>query len=339
MRRVGIKDVAREAGVSINTVSRALNDKPDIRSETKEKVLEAAVRLGYRPNRLAKGLRSNKSGTIGVIVTDVANPFFGALVKGVERAARDHDYSIILQDTDEDYEQEEEAIQVMLAEQVDGLLITPVQTRKQTIEKLAKVDFPFVLLSRYFDDLETDYVVPDDFQGGFVATEHLLQQGHTKIAIVNGPLHISSAKERFQGSVEAFKHYGITLDQALVRTGALTVEEGYSLTHSLLKRQPRPTAIVAYSDFVAFGIMRAIHEAGLSIPEDVAVVGFDDVEFASCLNVPLTTVKSPTEKLSRQAIEILAARTSGRNPQANQGIKLAVELIARESTSRKIRTN
>lgn len=336
MKRVTIKDIANVTGFSINTVSRALNSKPEIRTETKEKILETATRLGYRPNRLAKGLRLNKTATIGVIVTDVANPFFGALVKGVARAARDLGYSIILQDTDEAYAGEEEAIQVMLSEQVDGLLITPVQSRKETIEKLAAARFPFVLLGRYFDDLETAYVVPNDYQGGFLATEHLLEQGHTQIAMVNGPLHISSARERFQGFKDALNRYGVPLDKSLVKTGALTVDAGRSLARSFFKRESPPTAIVSYSDFVAFGVMQTIREVGFSIPDDVAIVGYDDVQLASCLKVPLTTIRTPKEKMGRQAMQVLARRLRGdQDAQVPQQQKLDVELVVRESTQKK----
>jgi LacI family transcriptional regulator len=340
VKRVTIKDIANVTGFSINTVSRALNSKPEIRTETKEKILETATRLGYRPNRLAQGLRLNKTATIGVIVTDVANPFFSALVKGVAKAARDLGYSIILQDTDEDYAGEEEAIQVMLSEQVDGLLITPVQNRKETIEKLAAARFPFVLLGRYFDDLETAYVVPNDYQGGFLATEHLLEQGHTRIAMVNGPLHISSARERFQGFSDALAQFTLPIERSLVVTGALTVEDGLDLSRPILKQAPRPSAIVCYSDFVAFGVMQAIREIGLSIPDDIAVIGFDDVRMASCLQVPLTTIRSPKEELGRQAMQVLARRLRGdQDAPVVQQQKLDVELVVRGSTQKRMNVN
>ena len=158
MNHVTMRDVAREAGVSVNTVSRALSGKPDVSPDTRARVLKVAERLGYRPNRLARGLRSNKTFTIGVIVTDIANPFFAELVKGVEEAARQNGYSIILEDTGEDPEKEARAIQVMLAERVDGLLLTPVQSKKEVVEKVLKSKVPLVLMGRYFSDLEAPYV-------------------------------------------------------------------------------------------------------------------------------------------------------------------------------------
>jgi LacI family transcriptional regulator len=333
--RVTLKDIAIDTGFSINTVSRALNGKAEVHAATKEKILAAASRLGYRANRLAKGLRSNKTGTIGVIVTDVANPFFSALVKGIAKAARELDYSIILQDSDEKYAGEQEAIHVLLAEQVDGILITPVQSDKETIASLSQARFPFVLVGRYFQDLDTNYVVPDDYRGGLLATEHLLSQGYTRIAMVNGPLHISSARERFQGYADAQARHGIAIDRSLVVTGALTVEEGFDLARSILKHAPPPSAIVTYSDFVAFGVMQAVREVGLSIPEDIAVVGFDDVWMASCLQVPLTTIRSPKEELGRQAMLLLVQKL--RNDQTiseTDKLKLDVHLVVRESTQK-----
>lgn len=333
MKRVTLRDIAELTGFSINTVSRALNNKEEVHTQTRVKILAAAHKLGYRPNRLAKGLRSNKTGTIGVVVTDVANPFFSALVKGIARAARDLDYSIILQDSDEDYAGEEEAIQVLLAEQVDGILITPVQSQQQTIQRLAESLFPFVLVGRYFEELDTNYVIPDDYQGGFMATEHLIQMGYRRIAMVNGPLHISSSRERFQGFSDALKKHDVPLDDSLVVNGALTEEEGITLSRSILNDGNRPSAIVCYSDFVAFGVMKAIREIGLSIPDDIAVVGFDDVRMSSCLEVPLTTIRSPKEELGRQAMQLLVDKLNNDHaPSKTEKRVLDVALVPRESS-------
>jgi LacI family transcriptional regulator len=329
---VTLKEIARISGFSINTVSRALNNKDEVKADTREKILAVANKLGYIPNRLARGLRSNKTQTIGVIVADIANPFFAAVVKGVEKAARQRHYSIILTDSDETYEKEEESIQIMLNEQVDGLLISPVQTKKETIIGLKESGFPFVLLGRHFDDLETDYVVTDDVQGGFLATEHLIKQRHSRIALINGPLHVSSAKERFQGYKKALGRYGIELESSLISSGAITTEDGYKVAKSLLKQENPPTAVFAYSDFVAFGVMTAIRENGLRIPEDISIVGYDDVEFSSSLEVPLTTVRISKMELGRKAVKVLNERINNGAAEKTRGVKLVVELMIRRST-------
>jgi LacI family transcriptional regulator len=323
-----MRDVAKTAGCSINTVSRALNGKSEVSSETKTRILEVAARLRYKPDRLARGLRSSKTGTIGVIVGDIGNPYFSMVVKGIVKTARAHDYNIVLQGTDEDYDREREAIQVILSERVDGVIIAPTQKGTETIVELGKSEVPFVLVSRYFTDLGTDYVIMDDLQGGFLAAEHLIKQGHRHIAMVNGPLHISSARERFEGYKKALSERGIEFDASRVVSGALTIETGYRLAARLLKRSA-PSAIFAFSDFVAFGVLRAIRERGLRVPEDVAVVGFDDILFASCLETPLTTVSGSRRKLGSRAAELLIRKLAKEGPTKPTRIRLPVQLAVR----------
>ncbi|MBS3765502.1 LacI family DNA-binding transcriptional regulator, partial [Candidatus Bipolaricaulota bacterium] len=246
MDRVTMEDIAERAGVSINTVSRALNDKPDINDQTKEEILQLADELNYQPNRFAQGLRSSKTSTLGVIVADIMNPFFSALLKGVEKAAREEGYSIIVQDTDEKYENEQSAIQTTLSEQVDGLLITPVQTNQGTIIDIKQSELPFVLLGRHFEDLDTHYVVTDDVQGARTATEHLIERGHERIAIVNGPDHISSSRERLRGYRKAMNEYDLSTPERLILEGNVTMADGYETGKQLISASNRPTAVLCY---------------------------------------------------------------------------------------------
>lgn len=305
MNHVTMEDIAERTGVSINTVSRALNDKPDINEETKKEILRVADELDYQPNRFAQGLRSSKTYTLGVIVADIQNPFFSALLKGVEKAARKEGYSIIVQDTDENYENEKTAIKTALAEQVDGLLISPVQTNDQTIIELEQSELPFVLLGRHFDKLNTPYVVTDDVHGASAAVDHLVDRGHERIALINGPAYISSSKERFKGYRRAMKDHDISIPDAFVLENNVTIENGYKTARELLSRPERPTAVLCYSDFVALGVLKAARNEGLKIPEDLAVVGYDDIFFSTCLETPLTTVRIPKRELGNKAFEIL----------------------------------
>ncbi len=332
-RWVTQRDLARAVGVSINTVSRALNGKPDIHPATKERILAAAERLGYRPNKLARGLRANKTGTIGVIVTDIANPYFSTLVKEIVKTAWPCGYSVVLQGTDEDYSKEREAVRLALAEQVEGVLLAPTQRGTETVDELKASGIPFVLMSRYFADVETDYVIMDDLRGGFLACQYLIQQGHSRIAVVNGPLHISSAVERYEGHKRGLAAYGVQLDESLVVPGALTMDDGYRAAQRLLRRKA-PTAIFAFSDFVAFGVLRALRERGIRVPADVAVVGFDDIPFASCLETPLTTVGGSKETLGREATTLLINRLGGEKEQRTEQIRLPVRLLVRRQGRR-----
>ena len=328
-----MRDVARAAGVSVNTVSRALAGKPDVSPETRARVLEVAERLGYRPNKLAQGLRSNKTFTIGVIVTDIANPFFAELVKGVEEAARQNGYSIILEDTSESPEQEARAIEVMLSQRVDGLLLTPVQSQVEVVKEVLKSKIPLVLMGRYFPDLEAPYVVSDDFQGAILATEHLIELGHRDIAHVAGPLHISSAQDRLSGYRQALQEHGIPAREGFVLAGAVTLRDGYEAGRELLKLDPLPTAVFAYSDLVAIGLMQALMEEEVEIPGDVSLVGYDGIEFSAYTKVPLTTVRIPKRTLGQQAVEMLLKILRDGYLPDKCGQKLQVELVVRSSTS------
>jgi len=331
MSHVTLRDIAKEAGVSTTTISRALNNKPDVSSKTKDKIIKIAKNLGYTPNLLAKSLRSKKSKTIGVVLADISNPFFSAVAKGVENAARKKSYSIILCNTDEEYEKEEEALQVLVEKRVDGLLITPVQKEYKDILRIKEQKIPLVLVGRHFDTIGTNSVVSDDSLGGFLATEYLIKKGHRKILYISGPLHISSASERLNGYKEALKKYKISFKKKLVRGYTAKMDEAYMLMEKLLKEKLDFTAIFTFSDFLAFGIMRALHEEKLKIPDDVAVVGYDDIEFSSILEIPLTTVHMPKYRLGMEGTNMLIDEIEGKNSGKPQKLVIKPELIVRES--------
>jgi len=300
-----MKDVAEAVGVSVNTVSRALNDKPDINDETKRKILEVAEKLNYHPNRLAQGLRRQKSGVIGVIVADIGNPYFSTLVKGLEEAATEKDYSIILQDTDENYENEVEAIDTMIEERVDGIVLSPVQTEKGTIRRLQEHNIPFVLVARRFRDIETDYVISDEVNGAFQATKYLIEKGHDKIAFINGPVHNSSAIDRLKGFREAYSQKGIEPDEQLITHGAVSTDDGRHYFDILVRKDRDFSAIFNFSDYVALGVLNAARARNINVPEDLEVVGYDDIEFTRCLSIPLSSVKVPKREMGRKALDIL----------------------------------
>ncbi len=300
-----MKDVADAVGVSVNTVSRALNDKPDINEETKREILEVAEKLHYHPNRLAQGLRRQKSGIIGVIVADIANPYFSTLVKGLEEAATKKDYSLILQDTDERYEKEVEAVETMIKERVDGVVLSPVQTESGTIETLQEHNIPFVLVARRFSDKETDYVISDEVNGAFHAINYLLEKGHERIAFINGPVHNSSAIDRLKGFREAFSRKGREPDEELITHGAVSTEDGMDYFDSLMDQEMDFTAVFTFSDYVALGVLRSARSRNIDIPENLEVVGYDDIEITRCLSIPLSSVKVPKRKMGRKAFDIL----------------------------------
>jgi LacI family transcriptional regulator len=325
-----LKDIGKEVGVSATTVSRALNNKPDISYQVKQKIKEVAERLGYSPNALARSLKAKKTSSIGVLIADIADPFFAPIVKGIENTARQMGYSIILCDTGGEYEQEKLALQMMLEKRVDGLLITPSQTEYGDILELKRKKVPFVLLGRHFDLVESDYVITDEIKGAFSATDYLVKKGHKKILFINGPDYISSAKERLVGYKRALQEHAILFDKSLVREDALKMEDGYRIMKQILSSGTKFTAVFAYCDFVVLGIMQALEEAKLKIPEDIAIVGYDDVAFARFLQVPLTTVHIPKYELGKEAMKLLKKKIEG-EIQEPQAVILETKLVIRKS--------
>lgn len=330
MSHVTLKDIGKEVGVSATTVSRALNNKPDISYQVKQKIKEVAQRLGYSPNALARSLKAKKTSSIGVLIADIADPFFAPIVKGIENTARQMGYSIILCDTGEEYEQEKLALQMMLEKRVDGLLITPCQTEYGDILELERKKVPFVLLGRHFDVVESDYVITDEIEGAFLATDYLIKKGHKKILFINGPNYISSAKERLVGYKRALQEHAILFDKSLVKEGALKMEDGYRIMKEILSVGTKFTAVFAYCDFVVLGIMQALEEAKLKIPENIAIVGYDDVVFAGFLQVPLTTVHIPKYELGKEAMKLLKKKIEG-EIQEPQVVILEAKLVIRKS--------
>jgi LacI family transcriptional regulator len=333
-KKVTIEDIAEEVGYSANTVSRALNDKSEIREDTKEKILETAEAMGYRPSRVAQRMRSKQTGILGVVVANNANPFFSTVVKGIESAASDRGYNIILKDSDEDPHKEEEAIEIMLTEQVDGLLVSPVNSEKSDISEVAG-GLPFVAFARHFEDLNADFVLIDDIKGGYLATSHLIENGYQKVALLNGPINELSAQERLKGYRKALKEAGREPDPDLIHDGILTMEQGYKAGKEILNSSNRPDAVHTFSDFVALGFMKAVKEKSLSIPGDIGVVGFDDVDFCSYSSVPLSTVRVPIKRIGEEAVKILLNRiqSEGRDDESEVSeVRLEPELITRKSS-------
>jgi LacI family transcriptional regulator len=299
MKYITLKMVAERAGVSANTVSRAINNKSDINEETKKKVLKIAQELGYVRNATAVALRTRKTRTLGVVIADNRNPFYAEVLNGIEEAAREKNYHIILANTQRDYKKEEEAINLLLAKRVDGLLITPVQDRDDDIRNL-------------------------------LATEYLIKKGHKRIALIDGFLYKSPAKGRLEGYKKALNKYRIPLDEPLISVGDINIEDGYERTKQMLEKNLDFTAIFAYNDMMAFGAMQAIKEKGLRIPEDIGLVGYDDIPFSSLISPSLTTIRLKKQDLGVESVKLLFSRINGSRKKIKK-IMLDVELIVRET--------
>jgi LacI family transcriptional regulator len=330
MKYITLRIVAQKAGVSVNTASRAINNKPDINIETKKLVLKIAKELGYIRNAAAVALRTKKTGTVGVVIEDNRNPFYAEVLNGMEVAAREKNYHIIFANTQRDYKKEEEAINLLLAKRVDGLLIAPVQDRDDDIKNLIEANIPFVIVGRDFENIELDAVYNDEVKGGFLATEYLIKKGHKRIALIDGFLYKSPAKGRLEGYKKALKKYGISMDDTLVSVGDIDVKNGYERTKQLFEKELDFTAIFAYNDMMAFGAMQAIREKGLRIPEDIGLVGYDDIPFCSLMNPALTTIRLKKQELGIESVKLLLSHING-NRKKPKKIMLDVDIIARKT--------
>ena len=330
--RTTIRDIAKAANVSINTVSRALNNKGDVKKETQERILAIAEELDYVPNLLARGLLHDRTLTIGVVVTDNSNPFYARVLRGAGDCARQAGYSIILCNSDEDPDRESETLRTLKAKRVDGIIITPASTRGRFLESLSRHQVPFVLLNRSTDDANVDYVKTDNVRGAELAVDRLIETGRRRICYLGGPERISSAVERREGCTRAVRAAGLPEDALTVVETELHMEDGYDQMRRILRDETRPDGVFAYSDIVAIGAMRAIREAGLKIPDDIAVIGYDDIEIASYLEVRLTTIRQKRYELGYKSCELLLARISeAADEQMRQHVVFTPELIIRDS--------
>jgi LacI family transcriptional regulator len=281
-----IHDVARRAGVGSMTVSRVINNSGYISPKTRERVEKAIAELGYMPNTVARSLRSRRTNTVALMVTDITNPFFTTLARGVEDAANQAGYTVIFCNTDESQAKEEQYLQVLLQKQVDGLLIVPAQSQAKAIRQIQKHGTPVVVLDRWIPEAEVDTVRCNSLDGAYQLTRYLLSLGHTQIAILSGAVGTSTADDRVTGYRQALAEAKIEMDEQYILRGEFTQESGYRMTKQAVNLPLRPTALIAANNFITIGAMKALQEMGLDVPEAIALAGFDDLPPAM-VNFPI----------------------------------------------------
>jgi LacI family transcriptional regulator len=330
--RVTIKDVARQSGVSSMTVSRVINGGDRVSPATRQRVEEAIAELGYVPSRLARGLIRQRTGTLALIVPDVANPFFTLVVRGVEDVARRAEYRVILCDTRADLELEREVIEEMLAHRVEGIAIAPVSDRSRThLRRLAKFGVPFVLIDRTVAGVDSDVIVGDNARGARRLVDHLVALGHRRIGFIVESDDVSTARDRRHGYEAALEAAGLPLDPALIVRATADPEGGVEGMRRLLALHERPTAVFTVNNLVAVGAIEGVRAAGLDVPEDVALVCFDDIEYASRLYPFLTVMAQPAETLGSLGTQLLLERIRGRARDQSRVVVLPAQFIVRKS--------
>jgi LacI family transcriptional regulator len=335
-----IKDIAKELNVSLSTVSRALKNYPGISEETKRRVKEIAERLHYRPNAVALSLRQSKSFTIGVIIPEVVHFFFSTVISGIEEIAYANGYNVILCQTNEKYEREKSILDTMLANQVDGLLVSfsKETTNFEHFTKLLELELPIVFFDRIPAIEQAVHVTVNDFQGAYKAVTHLLNQGYRKIAHIAGPENLTITKQRKAGYLQALQDFSPANTYSLiVECPSANEEESFKLVMDLFQGiEEKPDAIFAHHDLAAAGALMAIKSLGLKIPEDVGLVGYSNWQFSSMIDPPLSTVSQPGFAIGEQATQILLSMIDKKDKLNSEErcVVLDTELIVRKSSSR-----
>jgi LacI family transcriptional regulator len=333
--RATLRDVARLADVHPGTASRALNEQTRslVNEETARRVLEAAERLGYRPNPIARGLKTNRSYTIGVLIPDLTNPLFPPILRGIEDRLEEDGYTPLMANTDNDPERERIDWQTMRARQVDGIVAATARRDHRLLDEMAGSEVPLVLVNRRSEDERVPAATADDRKGIHLAVEHLVALGHDRIAHVAGPLELSTGRDRHDGFHEAMRAAGLEPDPALVVVSrAFTEAEGAEACRELLGREDHPTAIVAGNDLIALGCYDVFAERGIDCPGQISVTGFNDMPFADRFNPPLTTIRIPHYEIGAAAAELMLGLLQGREAGDRQ-VRLPPELVPRASTA------
>ncbi|HEV8635723.1 MAG TPA: LacI family DNA-binding transcriptional regulator [Chloroflexota bacterium] len=332
-----LRDLATQAGVHPSTVSRVLNGDPSVRvsEETRAKLLRLAAATGYRPNRLARSLKMQRTRIVGMLVPDVTNPFFAVLLRAVEDAASEAGYNVILCNTDDSPARLETHLRVLSEGHVDGLLLATAHRRDPAVESLRRRRLPYVLVNRRRDDPDDSSVVPDDRLGAQLAVEHLVALGHRRIAHIAAAPDISTSALRLEGFRVALAAHGRPAVPELVVEGALTEAGGERAMRRLLALPPGrcPTAVFAVNDLAALGAIAAAQDAGRRVPEDVSVVGYNDLPSLGRARPPLTSVRVPLYEMGRRAVHLLIGMLGRVGAAEPAHVVLPVELVVRASTA------
>ena len=329
---VTIKDVAKKAGVSPATASRVAGNYGYVSQEKRRKVLEAIAQLGYKPDRIAQSMVTKTTRTVGFVVTDIQNPFFAQLARGVEDAIWEHGYALFLANTDENLERENAILTALQEKRVDGLVLVPASSRYSSARNaLINQGIPIILLDRASDGLETDTILVDNRQGAYTAVSHLIELGHRRIGMIVDNLDITTNEERIAGYRSALVDHNLTVEENLIKSCQFSQQSAYTLALEMLRRPDRPSALFTAYNLISIGTLIAIHDSGLRIPEDISIVGFDDVEWNQVISPKLTATAQPVYEMGKVAGERLIARLKGdKSPPLE--IRLKTRFIVRDSS-------
>ena len=326
-----IRDVAAHAGVSTTTVSHVVNGTRRVDAATAARVEAAIDELGYRPNALARSMRRGRTHTVGIVLPDISNPFFGDLARSLEDHMYEAGYSAIICNSDGDGAKESAYLEVLLSKKVDGLLLVAARQPSEHLRHLIEAGPPTVVVDRELDDLPVSQVLVDNHRGGYLAGRHLLELGHRDIAVIAGPSTMGTSAQRLEGFRHAIDEAGVRITPRRISRGDFRAASGRAAMEGWLRRSAPPTAVFAENDLMAVGVLSAAHAADIAVPEDVSVVGFDGIAFGADVTPPLTTVAQSTNDVAATAVELLFERLrDGQAPPRR--VELPVALLVRGSS-------
>jgi len=333
-----IHDIAKALNISASTVSRALKDNPLISEATREKIKKAAAEMGYRPNILAANFRTRRTNTIGVIVPLINRHFFSSVISGIEDVAYRQGFAVTISQSNDNFEKESKIAHTLFTNRVDGLILSiGMQTRNFDHLKLfSDRRIPLVFFDRVVDQIQAHKIVVDDFEGGFKATKHLIEQGRKRIAMIGGPLNLKIYENRQKGYLMALKEAGLETNESLIIHNSLTREDGICAIKELLQNTPLPDAIFCANDTTALSAILHLKEVGVQVPEAIAIVGFSNEPFSEVVTPSISTIKQPGFEMGQKAAELLIKQINQKEgPIKFETIKMPTELIVRESSVKK----
>lgn len=327
---ITIKDVARELGVSYSSISRALNGKEGVSEATRSSIVAAAKRMGYQPNELARGLVNRISRTVGVIIPDINNPFFGEIVTGIIRSAKENDYDIFLCISDWDSTNEKEYLNTLRKKRVDGIILKP--AGNENFENYEDIKIPLMIIENHEDNKGHGSVEVDNERGGYLAAKHLLDCGYKKLGFILGSEDRFACRKRLKGAEKALRDYGLILDQNRVIEGSFSIEGGRRTAKALMEKNPDIDAIFGMNDLIALGVLQYLSEEQIAVPEEVGVIGFDNISYADLPQIELTTINQPKNELGKLLFENILREIQDKDEHESIKIVIQPELKVRKTT-------
>lgn len=336
--RKTLKDVAKKAGVSIAVASRALGSYGYVSKEAREKVAKVAEKIGYQPDIIARSLMTRKTHTIGIIISDITTLFFTSVVRGIEDVARENGYNVILCNSDENLQKETEYLRVVYEKRVDGLIVSMSAKNNNYLKKLIRGGLPVVLLDRGPKEIKAPKVIVDNLSGAYEAVNHLIKLGRRRIGVINGIAGVSTSDERFEGYKRALKDNDILIDPELVKYGEFNMEKARQVAQQFIKMTHPPAALFVTNEVMTTGTLLALNENNIRIPEEIAIVGFDDPVWAPLMKPPLTAVRQPSYSVGTIACQALLQiiNKADRGRMSQEEMVLKPKLIARGSCGEKL---